>query len=65
MRRKTNPTDRRQISTTRSRKMHQAKFHALLQAGYTELGMAAGHLGRKFAHSDAESLKYLDWPEAG
>ena len=63
--RKTNPTDRRQISTTRSRKMHQTKFHALLQAGYTELGTVAGHLGRKFAHLDAESLKYLDWPEAG
>lgn len=64
MRRKANPTDLRQIPTARSRKAHQAKFPALLQAGYMELVTEAGRLEREFAHLDAESLKYLDWPEA-
>jgi len=60
MRRKTNATDRRRIPTLHSGKTHQAKFRALLQAGYKELGAEARRLAREFARLDAQSLGHVD-----
>ena len=62
--RKAKATDRPFILTAHSGKAHQEKFRALSQAGYAELGSEPRRLNREFYRLDAESLKYLDWPEA-
>jgi hypothetical protein len=61
MRRKTAATDQRPIPAAHSRRTHQQKFRALLQAGYAELGPEARRLEREFAHLEADPVLKALW----